>query len=192
MDCSSWYRYRRIQKCKIETLDEEKGLLSNYTTFVGFSEDGTAYIGHETGMSVLTERNVQTFDDQVDGIFQNAMVTVNQTSDGTTWLGTDGNGFSYQTNNAWTAIEYPPILTNGYASTSAIDPDGNIWFSTQGSSVVKIEDFKISKRISTDDGLINDFARGMDFDKNGDLWLGTNQGVNIIRNDGVEIESFTT
>jgi signal transduction histidine kinase/ligand-binding sensor domain-containing protein len=176
----------------IETITEQDGLLSDYLTFVGFSEDGTAYIGHETGMSVLTERKVQTIDEETDGVFQTAIVTVNQSKDGAVWLGTDGNGFSYLSDDSWEVLEYPPNITNGYASTSAIDPDGNIWFSTQGTGIVKIENQKITNHISTDDGLINDFARGMDFDNEGTLWLGTNEGLNIIRNQGESIESITT
>jgi len=176
----------------IENLSAKNGLLSDYLTFIGFSKDGTAYIGHETGLSVIQKKMVQTFDENVEGIIQSAMVTVNEDVHQTTWLGTDGTGFNYFKDNKWGVIEFPTQFTNGYASTSAIDRDGNIWFASQGNGIVKVEGTKVVQHFSVSDGLLDDFARGIAFDSENNVWLGSNQGLNVIRDNGNIIETITT
>ncbi len=196
IDGSIWIAHHgngldRYHEGKIENLTEEDGLLSNYLTYVGFSEDGTAYVGHETGMSVLTNKIVKVIDEDTPGIDQPAITTVIQDGNGTVWLGSDGNGFKYLSNRNWNTIEFPTEFTNGYAASSTIDRNGDLWMSTQGTGVVKIVDTKVVMHITSDNGLLDDFARGLVVDPDNNIWIGTNVGISVVNQKGEVINEFT-
>lgn len=176
----------------IENINTEDGLVSDFLTFIGFSKDGTAYVGSETGMSVLTKKLVSVLDNKVVGIDNSAINSVNQDDDGTIWLGTDGNGFKYYKDTQWNTIEFPSNLTNGYSGSSAIDNNGNIWFGTQGTGVIGIKDQKVFKKISSEDGLIDDFSRGIAFDNEGNIWIGTNKGLSVYDEDFKLVKTYTS
>lgn len=176
----------------IENITTEEGLVSDFLTFIGFSKDGTAYVGSETGMSILTKKLVSVINNKVDGIDNSAINSVNQDGNGTIWLGTDGNGFKYFKDSGWNSVEFPPKLTNGYSGSSALDNNGNIWFGTQGTGVVGIKNQKVFKKISGENGLIDDFSRGMAFDGEGNIWIGTNKGLSVYNPDFELIETYTS
>lgn len=182
----------RYYQGEIENLTDEDGLLTNYLTYVGFSKDGTAYIGHETGMSVLTKKIVGVIDDKTPGIDQPAMTTVIEDGRGTVWLGSDGGGFYYSSENGWKTLEQPTKFTNGYASAAAIDNNGDLWMTTQGTGLVKIVDNKVVLHLSSEDGLLDDFSRGIVVDENNNIWVGTNVGISVINQLGEIIAEYTT
>ena len=176
----------------IENLTKEDGLISNYLTYVGFGKDGTAYVGHETGMSVLTEKRVRVIDDKTPGIIQPAITTVIEDGNGTTWLGSDGNGFYYSDGNEWKVFENPPEYTNGYASAATIDNNGDLWMTTQGTGVVKIVDDKVVLHLDSDSEVLDDFSRGIVADDQNNIWIGTNLGISVVNQKGEIITEYTT
>lgn len=180
----------RFYNGTFEAMTAADGLVSDLSTFITFSKEGLAFIGSEAGVSILKKRKIDVVD-EAQGLSEEFLINVNEDSSGTVWVGTEGKGFNYKTENGWGVIEYPTKLTNGYASGGAVDRDGNIWFNTKGTGTVKIEDYKIAASYSTENGLLADFARGLAFDQNNNAWIGTNDGVNVVHQNG-EIESFTT
>ena len=196
VDGSVWIAHHgngldRYYNGEIENLSEEDGLLSNYLTFVGFSKDGTAYIGHETGMSVLTEKIVKVIDENTPGIDQPAITTVAEDGNGSVWLGSDGNGFKHYTNRKWSTIEFPTEYTNGYAASSTVDRDGNLWITTQGTGVVKVVNNHVVMHLNSGNGLLDDFARGIVADLDNNIWIGTNVGISVVNQNGKIINEFT-
>jgi signal transduction histidine kinase/ligand-binding sensor domain-containing protein len=197
IDGSIWIAHHgngldRYQDGNIDNISQDEGLHTDYLTFVGFSKDGTAFVGHETGMSVLTKRKVDVINEDTPGIDQQGIVTVIEDSKGTTWLGSDGGGFYYSTDSGWKTLEFPAKITNGYASVATVDRTGNLWMTTQGTGVVKIVNYEIVLHINSDDGLIDDFARGIAVDNNNNLWIGTNLGISVIDQQGKVIDEYTT
>lgn len=181
----------RYKDGKFENISSKDGLVSDYLTFVGFSKDGTAYIGSEIGLSVIVKNTLKVIDERADGIENPSVVSISESGDSTIWLGSDGKGFIYWKNQKWNTLEDPSNLTNGYAAGTATDKSGNIWFTTQGTGIVKIVDFKIQKHLSVKHGLLNNFARCIAFDNQNRLWLGTNKGINVL-NSNLEFEKTYT
>ncbi|MFA5669683.1 MAG: two-component regulator propeller domain-containing protein [Balneolaceae bacterium] len=174
-----------------ENLSTKNGLVSDYLTFVGFAKDGTAYVGTEIGMSVLVKNKLNVINERTKGVEYSSIISINKSGDGTVWLGSNGKGFKYQKNRIWETVDNPPKITNGYSAGSATDKDGNIWFTTQGTGIIKIVDFKIEKHLTKKDGLLNDFARCIAFDNQNRLWVGTNKGINVL-NSNYQIEKAYT
>ncbi len=177
---------------KFEGITEQEGLPSNFLTYIGFSKDGTGHIGSEMGLSIFTRKLVSTINKNTPGIEINPSISVIEEKDKTVWIGLEGKGFRYFSDHEWSKLEDPPEFTNGYANGAARDPEGGVWFSTQGSGIIKIKDQKIVAHISEKDGMINDFSNGLAFDNEGLLWVGTNKGINVINKDHEIIRSYTT
>lgn len=180
----------RYDNGEFEQFSTEDGLVSGLVTFIYFTDNGMAVIGTESGVSILHKRKIDAIDTN-QGLTENILTNVNQDSNGVIWAGTYGQGFNYFREGQWEAVEYPPELTNGYASGAVADEDGSIWFNTQGTGIVKIQDFKITEHYTVDDGLLTGFVRGITIADDGKLWVGTNEGVNVIEN-GEITESYTT
>jgi len=202
VDSSIWIAHHgggldRYKDGKIENLNTDDGLVSNFLTYVGFTKNGIGLVGSETGVSILTNKLVTVFDENSDGITISAIATVHQSGDGTVWLGSDGGGFFYyeEGDDKWSVIESPGTsgnYTNGYSSANTIDAEGNIWFGTPGTGIVKIKDQRVVAKLSDEDGLLDNFSRCLAVDSNDNLWIGTNRGVNVFNKDLEQIESYTS
>jgi signal transduction histidine kinase/sugar lactone lactonase YvrE len=175
-----------------ENLTEEDGLPSNFLTYIGFSNEGVGYVGSEMGLSILIEKIFKVIDKSIPGIESDRSISVIEEDNQTVWIGMEGSGFRYLFNDEWRQLENPPNLTNGYANGATKDPKGGIWFSTQGSGIVKIKNNRIVAHITEKNGLLNDFANGLTFDVDGLLWVGTNKGINVINEDLEIIKTYTT
>ncbi|GAB5409925.1 MAG: two-component regulator propeller domain-containing protein [Balneolaceae bacterium] len=177
---------------EFENLTDLDGLTSNYLTYVGFSKNGTGYVGSESGLTIFTKKLVQTIDKKTPDININPSISVIEESNQTVWIGLEGRGFRYYLDNKWHSIEDPPNLTNGYAYGAVVDPKGGIWFSTQGTGIVKVKDRKIITHLNETDGLLNDFASALTFDKEGNLWVGSNKGINVFDKNLNMVKTYTT
>ena len=199
-DSSIWIAHHgggldRYKDGEVDNLNVDNGLVSNFLTFVGFSKDGTAFIGSETGMSVISKKIVTVFDEKTEGINSSAIATVLQDGDGAVWLGSDGSGFFNYKDGKWGVIETPgsgKTVTNGYASSGTVGENGDAWFGTPGTGIVQVRNQKVIRKISAEDGLNDDFSRGLAFDKDQNLWVGTNKGINIFDSDFKLIKKYTT
>jgi signal transduction histidine kinase/ligand-binding sensor domain-containing protein len=196
-DSSIWIAHHgngldRFAQGTFEKMNSESGLISNLATYIFFSREGLAFIGTEDGLSILKKRKIDVIDVS-QGLTEDFLINVNEDSSGSIWVGTEGKGFNYKTQFGWQSIEYPPEHTNGYASGGAVDRNGDIWFNTKGTGTIKINEQEkaITQTYSTKNGLLSDFSRGLAFDYHNSAWIGTNEGLNIINQDGT-IDTITT
>jgi signal transduction histidine kinase/ligand-binding sensor domain-containing protein len=183
-DSSIWVAHHgvgvdRFHNGRFEGMTTDDGLVSGLSTFVKFTKEGLAIIGSEKGVTILKKRKIDVVNTK-QGITENILINVIEDSTGTVWLGTEGKGFNYKTPTGWGVVEYPPDVTNGYASGGAVDRDGNVWFNTKGTGTVKIVNHKVEASYTSANASIADFSRGLAFDYENNAWIGTNGGVSII------------
>jgi signal transduction histidine kinase/streptogramin lyase len=72
--------------------------------------------------------------------------------------------------------------------TIAQDSAGKFWFGSYGGGLVVYEPGKEPTVLSTKDGLFDNTISQLDFDEDGDLWLGGNEGVFFITKE--EVDSY--
>ncbi len=120
-----------------------------------------------------------------DGLIHNTVNTMVQDKWKRIWLGTDG-GISVYDGSTFENISESDGLPSRYVITLLTDSEGSIWAGTYGGGAVKISlpadsgDLKMKSfdTFSTADGLSDDEVLLMIFDDSGNLWLGTNKGIN--------------
>ncbi len=125
-----------------------------------------------------------------DGLPQNSVLCLTQGSDGYLWFGTRSglvrfDGVTPRIFNRWNT----PQLKSDTILSLFEDRDGFLWMGTDGAGFVskKGEEWRA---YTTEDGLSNNRVRVVFKDSRGDLWAGTDYGLNRVR-DG-QFKVYTT
>lgn len=141
--------------------------------------------------------------ENVDGILSKEITCIAEGADGSLWLATNNNGIVHVSGN----MEYPHSLNcknycieNGLLPVNTplcflIDRYGNIWAGTEGSGLCLYEPKNDSfKSVHQAYNLPGDMVGSMEEDEQGNLWIGTNQGLvrlTISENGGESVRIFT-
>ncbi len=111
------------------------------------------------------------------GLPQDSVAAVLQTSDGYLWLATfdglarfDGSRFTVFNRSS------TPALPNNNILALAEGPDGAVWIGTDGGGVTRLEG-GTTTTYTTDDGLVGNRVEALLVDRRGILWIGTRQGL---------------
>ena len=103
------------------------------------------------------------------------------TKDGSQWIGTSRGAARHTGNNTienWTVFNTRNGLVNNFVQAIAAEPFGkNIWFGTKGG--VSVFDGTGWTSFTIDDGLISNNILFIMTDKNGIVYLGTDNGLMI-------------
>ena len=145
---------------------------------------------HAADLSAFGERFLLRNWTVQDDLPQNTVTVVEQTSDGYLWLGTpsgllrfDGLNFTHFNRRN------TEILHSETISCLHEDFSGALWIGTQGGGLYLIKNGQWY-RYGRENGLSNDNVRAIASDWNGNIWIGTDYGLNRLKNGDIEI--FTT
>ena len=107
------------------------------------------------------------------------------TKDGTQWIGTNrgvARHIGHNTLENWTVFNTDNGLVNNFVQAIAAEPFGsNVWFGTKGG--VSVFDGTNWTTLTTNDGLISNNVSFIMTDKNGVVYLGTDNGI-MVYTDG--------
>jgi signal transduction histidine kinase/CheY-like chemotaxis protein/ligand-binding sensor domain-containing protein len=117
-----------------------------------------------------------------DGLPQNSIQALLQTSDGYLWIGTQEglvrfNGVEFKIFNK---TNTPAIRHNDIRALYQ-DRDGALWVGTFGGGLVRYNDGHFSN-YTVHEGLSNNSVSSIVQDRQGNLWIGTNDGLNELVN----------
>jgi len=180
----------RYHNGEILNFNKEHGLVSDFLTHILFSTNGLIWVSSEDGLSQFRTRKVRTLT-QKHGLSLDHVPVLMTAQDGTLWFGTDGKGYNSYKDGKWTYFDVDATNTIGYANSVAENKTGDIWFSTQGNGIFRIKDGRIDQKTSTEQGLSDPTVRALVFDKQENLWAGTNNGLNRLTPSG-EITTYNT
>jgi len=126
-----------------------------------------------------------------DGLPQNSILSLIQTSDGYIWIGTQlglvrFDGLTTHIFNRWntSALKSDKILSLYQ------DQSGTLWIGTDGGGVSRFKEGKWDF-YTTDEGLNHNTVRAIAGDSNGNLWIGTDNGISLLETQTSSIKNFT-
>ena len=140
----------------------------NHTIWLGSFSSGLYYYSNGS----FSNLNVK------DGLLSNNIETIRIADDNTIWVGTD-KGINLVKNFKVVPFKYSKQLGDINVMDIKFAPDGNPLIATLDYGIYYI-DLKKDKivNISSKDGLSNNSVMFLAFDKDFNLWIGTNKGLN--------------
>jgi ligand-binding sensor domain-containing protein len=115
----------------------------------------------------------------VDTLLNGRSTCCFKSRDGTYYIGTLKGLYSLKKNELPVFLGATRPLLASRINALGETPDGLLWIATNGNGLVGYRDGKIRCNISEADGLTSDICRAL-FIKDGNIWIGTNKGLNKI------------
>ena len=124
-----------------------------------------------------------------EGLPQNSVYAIAQTSDGFLWVGTH-EGLARFDGVRFTVVDADaaPELKQGWITALHAARDGSLWIACDGFGATRLKDGTFTRYAETN-GLPNNQTRCFAEGRDGSIWVGTEGG--LARWQGDEIKSFT-
>ncbi|MFA6403291.1 MAG: two-component regulator propeller domain-containing protein [Salinivirgaceae bacterium] len=106
----------------------------------------------------------------------------------TMWVGVKGKGVMTIKNTTFTTID---TLGNITPLCFTQDSSNNIWIGTEGQGVIMFSEKKEITRFKTENGLLADLITSLITDEKGNVWIGSNKGLNRFNRENGSFYSFT-
>lgn len=196
-DNSIWIGFKtegvdRFINNNFENLNNESGLVSNDINSINFDTKNRVYIGTEFGLSVLVPRLVDVIDESTPGFLYTETNSVDQDSSGKIFVGTLGGGLMIYEDGVWKNHRYSTTRSNESVSSIKIANDSTYYITTSEFGIVKYVNDEIVGTKNAQSGLTSNYIVCLETYKNGDLLVGTFDGLNIISNDWEISDTLTT
>lgn len=162
------------------------GLPQDSVNSVVQTPDGYLWLATQEGLARFDGASFTTFDSQTTrGLMENFVHTSFVDRRGRLWIGASGGMLRYEGNgrfaSAWDAAHEP--TTSARQVTEG--PDGSLWIGmgsdgTSGAKGLLHFDGRILKIYTTNDGLSSNVVSYTAFDRSGDLWIATSNGLDVL------------
>ena len=145
-------------------------------TALDVDQSNNLWVGTTDGL-VYYEINNQKVDrlTQSHGLGGNDISAIYSDSKNTVWVGARGKGLTKIDGADITKISLNRKIT---PTAMVEDMEGNIWIGTEGKGVLIFDGKKIVNEYGVSDGLLSDYISLLNIDNNGNVWIGTNKGLN--------------
>jgi ligand-binding sensor domain-containing protein/two-component sensor histidine kinase len=170
--------------CPFSYFDNIEGFKRADVFSILCDKDGAVWAASQSlGLYRLYNNELECFD-ETKGILSRSIRALAQDKNGKIWIGTK-NGLNYIDKGKVYKLDLP--TTKKYVRTLLCDAQNNLWISVYGEGLLKFDGS--SFRLYTQkDGLNHDFIHSLFQDKKGNIWIGTGNGINRMK-DGL-IEDF--
>lgn len=127
---------------------------------------------------------------QTSGLAGNEITAIYNDPKGRLWVGTRGGGLSLMEGDSFRIFKLEEEFT---ATCMTMDPDGFLWVGTEARGVMKIDpsNNSVIAQFRQTDGLLANLINLIESDDKGDIYIGTNKGLNIYKADENKLYSFT-
>lgn len=181
----------RFDGARFVTFDKSNlPLKSNAILSLLEDKSGTLWVGTENGLLSIHDGKFSFYTIK-EGLPDNVIFALAEDTQGKVWIGTE-NGLALWQNGRFAKYTTDNGLTSNTVLSLASDTKGGIWVGTNGGGVNHLENGRFSPFVaiegqfrpySPDEGLVGDGVHALLADKQGTLWLGSNDGLFRIENN---------
>ncbi len=168
---------------KFSSFDENDSLISNVVYSITELKNGSLLFGTAEGLGVLFEKKVSNYTHK-NGLPHNRVFKTIQDNMGIVWVGT-GKGVCQLSGNKIIPFSCDTLLNKANIFTMYADKVNNIWFGTMEYGLIK---YNLSSKkfnyFNDSNGLHSNFIRAINEDFQGNIYVGTNSGINKITPTG--------
>ncbi len=166
--------YVNYQKLLFNAITNQKSAAKTAISF----NDSTIIVGHSGGLyrlNTITEKLNSTFP------IKKRVTALAKAMNGIIYFGSTDGLYKYDVVKD-TGIAYLPKhpLFEERVMALTYTKDNVLWIATAGNGIVAVKDDKIVQHITNLNGIISNVCKSIEVGKDGQVWLGTNQGISII------------
>lgn len=112
---------------------------------------------------------------QLDGLASSNISALHIDEAGTVWVGSRVKGISKVTSDGAALV---PLDLNFTAVDITTDTEEKLWVATEGQGILVLKDGKLHGTFDVGSGLLSNSIRSLETDGKGNVWIGTNKGLN--------------
>ncbi|MBL7992136.1 MAG: hypothetical protein JNN25_11940, partial [Candidatus Kapabacteria bacterium] len=155
-------------------------------------KSGAFWIGTEQGLLCIREGKFTLYTTK-EGLPDNVIFALTEDTQGNVWIGTE-NGLAMFQGGRFTKFTTDNGLTSATILSLASDLKGGVWVGTSGGGVNHFEAGRFTPFVAIegqfrpytlDEGLVGDGVHALLADRNGTLWIGSNDGLFKVQNNAV-------
>jgi ligand-binding sensor domain-containing protein/class 3 adenylate cyclase len=160
------------------TISEEISFSGNVSAFDLYNDQ--MWVGTVNGLVHYDIKQKKTTRySQFDGLPGNDISVVYQNNDNELWVGSAGKGLTVM-NIADKSFNIIDLGANVTPQTITQAPDGLVYVGTKSNGIFCLKNGVVEKTYTKNDGLLGNYIALLTSDKNNNVWVGTNRGLNKI------------
>lgn len=145
-------------------------------TALDIDASGNIWVGTTDGLinyEIATNRAERIT--SYNGLSGNKISVVYTDSKGVVWVGAINSGLTSIKNNEVSISSFPVKST----PTAVVeDKKGRLWVGTESKGVLVFDGDKVLQKYDVNSGLLSNYVALINLDDNGNVWIGTNKGLN--------------
>ena len=147
----------------------------NQVTALALGEGNELWVGTVNGLIRYTPGAIPITITTNDGLAGGQVTSIYRDPKGIIWVGSILKGITRIDNGTAKAVH----LDRSFTATCFIqDKEGRLWVGTEGQGVLVLKDGAMNAEYTIEQGLLSNSIRSLNMDNEGDVWIGSNRGLN--------------
>ena len=153
------------------------GLAENKVTALELGQTGELWVGGLNGVRryLPGSGTVPTVYTKEEGLAGDHVLAIYRAKDGIIWVGSTVSGITRIDNGQAKVVD----LGKSFTATAFVeDSEERLWVGTEGQGIIVLKDGKEVQRFTLQEGLLSNTIKALVTDSRGQVWIGTNKGLN--------------
>ncbi|MCB0833412.1 MAG: PAS domain S-box protein, partial [Bacteroidetes bacterium] len=144
------------------------------------SKDGKLWFGIDQALVMYDGSRFTRFNNAMEYFSVSAIA---QGPQGKLWIGTEGAGLFTFEDSAFTSVALPALLPKKIIYSLLFVRNGDLWIGTSQAGAIKLKTDGSVETLTTKKGLASNTVWHIIEDRQGRLWFGTHDGLNLLSKD---------